>query len=547
MLFTSCAQHTPAPVATRSTETNADPGMILVGTVVTMNAHGVVLKEGRVWVRSGRIEGVFSAAETLPALASNARLVETGGVIYPGLIDIHNHPEYAVYPLLPVTRKYKDRYEWRHYDDDYQKRISNPNTLLGNVEYYNLGMEVGRYGEYMALAGGTTTLQGGGTGFQQGVGSVGVRRRFFRPYAREACLTRNVETASLERNVNSYVDMGRDAADWGLIQKDFQNGPLILHLAEGTSSRMADEFRAIRNSGLVGENLVVIHGVGLNADHFAEMAKVGAKLVWSPLSNFLLYGKTADVVAAEKAGLTISLAPDWAASGSKSVLGELKVAALVNENALGGVFSDRDLVAMATINPARSLGWSRQLGQIQAGYLADLLVVDAVNNDPYRNLIEAHEAHVKLTMVRGEALYGDEVLVRGIRGVKSDTESAATFTGNRVKVIAPNCKGSELPDMSLSTTKARLQQALAFDATYTAQTVQPAQIAKDLARCNLPAANPASPKDDASTVLRCRFGLPFEATRLPALTTPEDAEYLRRVVANPNIPAYLKRLPEKFQ
>ena len=49
------------------------------------------------------------------------------------------------------------------------------------------------------------------------------------------------------------------------------------------------------------------------------MAEVGADLAWSPLSNLLLYGDTTDVVAADQAGVRISLAPDWGPSGSKNV------------------------------------------------------------------------------------------------------------------------------------------------------------------------------------------------------------------------------------
>ena len=91
-------------------------------------------------------------------------------------------------------------------------------------------------------------------------------------------------------------------------------------------------FKCFSKSGLVGPELIAIHGVGLTEAQFKDMAARGAKLVWSPLSNFLLYGKTANVAAARAAGVSISLAPDWAPSGSKSVLGELKVADLVNRH-----------------------------------------------------------------------------------------------------------------------------------------------------------------------------------------------------------------------
>ena len=95
------------------------------------------------------------------------------------------------------------------------------------------------------------------------------------------------------------------------MQAERARGPLVVHLAEGASLRMAGEFNSVKDSGLLGPELIAIHGVGLTELQLMELAKAGAKLVWSPLSNFMLYGKTANVEAAKRAGLPISLAPDW--------------------------------------------------------------------------------------------------------------------------------------------------------------------------------------------------------------------------------------------
>ena len=48
--------------------------------------------------------------------------------------------------------------------------------------------------------------------------------------------------------------------------------------------------------------------------------------------NLVLYGDTTDVVAADNAGITISIAPDWGPSGTKNNLHELKVADMWNRN-----------------------------------------------------------------------------------------------------------------------------------------------------------------------------------------------------------------------
>ena len=541
-----------------------DTGLILTGKVVTMNDAGDVLPNARLWLANGKIMAIAKAGESLPEAASDAVMIETKGAIYPGMIDLHNHPDYGIYPLMSIKKKYADRYEWRWYDEIYNKRITYPQELMTRAYYFDLGLEIGRYGEYKALAGGTTSIQGGGA-LNRGIlpGKYGNFKELpggspplfgtsvSMVHAREECLVRNIEFSKVERVATSRVDIGNSAKSWAEMQAEKAKGPLVVHLAEGASSRMAGEFNSIKDSSLLGPELIAIHGVGLTEPQLIEMAKVGAKLVWSPLSNFMLYGKTANVAAAKRAGLSISLAPDWAPSGSKSILGELKVADLVNKHDLKSLFSDRELVEMVTRNPAAAMDWSKRLGQISEGYLADVIIVDDRNADPYRNLINAIEENIQMVMVRGEPLYGDAELMQTARGSLNDVETTSTVKGRgksaRSKAIAPNCAGTGLPVMSVAETRARLQEALGFAPAYVASRVSFDQISRDLQRCEL--AKPSDPVTaaDARRMLKCRFGLPFEKTTVSPLTTNEDTQFFSRLMKNQNLPKYLRELPEYYK
>ena len=82
-------------------------------------------------------------------------------------------------------------------------------------------------------------------------------------------------------------------------------------------------------------------------------------MVWSPFSNLWLYRATTDVVAASKGGVKVCLGADWGPSGSKNVLGELKVADLWNAKQFDRAFSDRELCEMVTANPGSTLGERR--------------------------------------------------------------------------------------------------------------------------------------------------------------------------------------------
>ena len=201
----------------------------------------------------------------------------------------------------------------------------------------------------------------------------------------------------------------------------------FVHLSEGVDQSSKDEFDALWNKGLIMDETIVIHGTAMDSSQFSQMASVNSELVWSPLSNLLLYGDTTDVVAAHQAGVSISISPDWGPSGSKNNLHELKVADMWNSNNLNGYFSNYQLVEMVTSNPADATGWAPFVGRIKADLYADLVVIDTFHEDPYRNLIEAIDADVALTVVQGKAVFGDVDIMQQLQGDDWEYVNATNF------------------------------------------------------------------------------------------------------------------------
>src|SRR5262249_20216472 len=143
----------------------------------------------------------------------------------------------------------------------------------------------------------------------------------------------------------------------------------LLHLAEGIDVRAREHFLALHlgaEEWAIMPQLAGIHCAGLQAEDFEILARQGGAMIWSPLSNLLLYGQTAQIQAAKAAGVRLGMGSDWSPTGSKNLLGELKVARLYSDM-LGGVFSDRELVSMATRSAAVILGWAPVLGTLEAG------------------------------------------------------------------------------------------------------------------------------------------------------------------------------------
>jgi hypothetical protein len=187
---------------------------------------------------------------------------------------------------------------------------------------------------------------------------------------------------------------------------------VFAHLGEGMRQERYNntEFAYAREFGLLGKGLAIIHGVGLSKDDFRLAAAQHISIIWSPFSNLLLYGDTLDVKAALDAGVNVAMGADWTPTGSKHMLGELKLAR--NYLVANGIdISNRQLVMMATKNAARVLGMDDNMGQVAKGYQANLMIVAKKSGDPYKDLVNSEQADVKLVVLAGDPLYGDSKLI----------------------------------------------------------------------------------------------------------------------------------------
>jgi hypothetical protein len=383
--------------------------------------------------------------------------LETNGTIYPGLIDLHNHLHYNQAPLWDMTPHlsennrnawggYNNRYEWKNHPD-YSEQVTKPKMLVHSGPYWNMESQAMKYIEMKSIVGGTTAAQGGPSNPDDSYASILARNIEDYNFQRDEIHTKVTELTS--DYVGNHIKTGNSSGEldaW------------FIHIAEGVDERSRAEFDIlVQNNLLVGE-LVLIHGVALGEQEFTKMAEVGATLVWSPLSNLLLYGQTADIAAAKEAGVHITLAPDWAPSGSKSPLHELKVADLWDDEKLGDIFTDYEMVEMVTSGAALATNWQAEVGTLVPGTAADLVVVDNIHANPYRNLIDAIDPDVRLSVVGGLALYGDEDLMTALNG--ADHEPAGQFD----KVVDVTFLAAPEGTQTWASITENLTMAMRFDA-----------------------------------------------------------------------------------
>ncbi|MFH1216469.1 MAG: amidohydrolase family protein [Pseudomonadota bacterium] len=425
-------------------------GLILQGNIVTMNDSSEVIQDGKIVIVDEKIVSILKEGDDLPDNIdlSNAKVITTLGWIFPGLIDSHNHVSYNFLPIYEVPKKYDNRYQWGN-PNSYKQYVNYPKTLLTEKSYFDLEPEVIKYAEVKAIVGGVTSIQGSPNLTATRLLVRNIEHLNFdqdRIYQHGLSIDDSRFLSTLENGLLRLMDEGNVDA-W------------LVHLAEGTDDKSRKEFETLKSRKLLKDVTVVIHGTALTKDNFREMATYGTKLIWSPLSNLLLYGQTTDIPSALKENVLVSLGTDWSPSGSKNLLGELKIADGVDTSRFGNVISDELLIRMVTSNPAFALGLDDKIGQLKEGLYADISVFDKIDENPYLSLIKSTERHVQLVLVGGNPLYGDKAILVQLK--PDDIE--IIFAAGREKAIDTTLPVVPKGEQKLAEIIDILNQALLFD------------------------------------------------------------------------------------
>jgi len=411
-----------------------------------MDAAYTVLDRGIIYLDAGHIVAIQPSGMAPPAAYEDVPVIETAGTIYPGLIELHNHLRYNFLKTWDIPQLYTNRKQWIG-TPEYRKRISGPMEVLGRTPGYIEAII--RFVECKSLISGVTTTQG--IPLYQKDGSFTYYQGIVR------CAEKTAD-ADLPGAVSHLADVEAvdDAAFLARLQ---QCTCLLLHLSEGTDDQAHSHFTALHMPGdtwAITPALAGIHSLALTPPDFQTLQSHGGAMVWSPLSNMLLYGSTADVKSAKECGVRIALGADWSPSGSKNLLGELKVARIYSA-AHDNLFSDLELVSMVTKNAAQILQWDKALGSIETGKRADLLVIADDDDEPYGSLLHAQESDIVLVIINGVPRYGDSDLMANFGPGTEDWplgEEAHTF--NLAQIIPDPVIGN----ISLADACDRLREGL---------------------------------------------------------------------------------------
>ncbi len=175
--------------------------------------------------------------------------------------------------------------------------------------------------------------------------------------------------------------------------------------------------------GLLGPDLILAHCIWLDEQEKDMIAKSGAKVVHCPSSNLKLASGIAKIPELLSRGVNVSIAADSASCNNNlDQFLEMRLTALIHKPFYGPTAMPAEQVfELATIGGARAMGMEKEIGSLEVGKKADVVVVDlgGLHAQPLQNkssmysqlVYQLKGSDVVATIVDGKVVVDDRKLV----------------------------------------------------------------------------------------------------------------------------------------
>ncbi|HYP52805.1 MAG TPA: amidohydrolase [Pyrinomonadaceae bacterium] len=437
LLFVACVQLFAAPSESPAQRGQRADLLVTGGTVVTMDGARRVIEDGAVAVRGGRIVEVGTSAALARKYAAREVVNARGRAVIPGLINGHTH--------IPMTlfRGIAD-------DLDLNEWLT---KFIFPAEANNVTEDFVRVGTRLGLAemirGGTTTYCDMYY-FEDAVADetarAGVRGVLGETVIRFP-VADNKTWAEAMRYTERFVAKWKGHplvtpavaphAPYTVLEEQFAEvrafsertgATVLIHVAE-TRKEVDDLVREkgarpveyLARIGMLTPRTIAAHTVFLTEDEIQTLKRLGVGSVHNPSSNMKLASGVAPVPRMLEADVSVGLGTDGAASNNDlDMWEEMDAAAKLHKVSTGDPRVVPALAAfeMATVRGARALHLEREIGSLEAGKRADIVVVDlnGLHQTPryqiYSHLVYATKASdVRTVVIEGRVVMRERRLL----------------------------------------------------------------------------------------------------------------------------------------
>jgi 5-methylthioadenosine/S-adenosylhomocysteine deaminase len=443
----------------------------------TMQGSGVgYMHDGAVAIKGGRITAVGPAPELTARFHPSETIDASGYAVLPGLIDAHMHTPWAV-----VRGVAQDVRNWMQQALAPYSRHVTPEAALAGT----------RLNVLEALKAGTTTL-GDYTrpypGWAEVFEEAGVRARLTPTinamppggmagwkvgdiYPLDPAIGQQaIDTATaFTRDWHGAADgrittmLGPQAPDMLSsdqllqIKRRAESEGLMIHMHVAQGDREIDQMvkrfgkrtpQYLDELGYLDEQLLAVHLTEATDDEAAIIAQRGVRMALCSGSIGLIDGIVPPARAFRDAGGLVALGSDQAAGNNcNNIFNEMKLTALFNKIKARDpeVMPAWEVLRMATIEGAQAIGLGDEIGSLEAGKQADLILVDLsapnltpVLDAPIRTIVPnlvyaASGSEVSTVMVAGRVLVRDgRVLTIPETDVWAEAQAQAEAVAQRV-------------------------------------------------------------------------------------------------------------------
>lgn len=428
------------------TETMSQTELLIGGgTVVTIDPLRRIIEDGAVLVRGREIAAVGRTADLRAANPDAAWLDAAGGLVLPGFINTHNH---LFQTLLKGLGDDRPLYRWL-------REVTGPAA----AELTEDACETAAlHGAVEAIRSGTTTIvdfmyahprRGLTEAVVRGLERAGVRAIVARGFV-TAGVDLGIPPALVERVEDALDDAADLVARFGSPDRRVRIGiaPCLLWMVDEETFRAARSFAdrhrvlvtyhlaetsfeveyawrtyglaetdLLERVGFLGPDLLAVHCTKLDGDDIARLAAHDVAVSHNPISNMYLAAGIAPVPAMLERGLRVGLATDGPASNNnQNMVHVLKATALLHKVAREDpeAMTALKVLELATIEGARAIGLGREIGSLEAGKRADVVVARPAGpfiepvHDPVSALVYAAVGtEVATVVVDGQVLMRD--------------------------------------------------------------------------------------------------------------------------------------------
>lgn len=344
-------------------------------------------------IEDGRIEDVSPSPYN--AVAGRLNLSFNNAIIFPGIINSHDHLDFNLFPSLG-DRTYSNYTEWgqyihAHYKDKIDRVLKIPVALRE------------QWGIYKNLINGITTVINHGKKIKKHCDPIAV-------YEHCQCIH------SVQFEKKWWLSLNNPLK---------KNVPVAIHTGEGVDKESHEEIDRLIKRNLLKRTIIGVHGVAMKE----EQAQAFKALVWCPESNYFLLNKSAPVNHLKKY-IPILFGTDSTLTGTWNLWEHIRRARATR------LLTDSELFETLTTNPATT--WGLNCGEIAPGRDADLVIArEKKNSNTNESFFGLNPQDILMVTHKGRIVLFDEDLYPQLKNIELEHYSMV-YVKSACKYVSGN-------------------------------------------------------------------------------------------------------------